>query len=112
MIRIPHQRQHAVANQIRRRLLAADHRHDAVGDYLFIGQAIAVDLGGDERIDQSVARVRPLLLQRVAKIFGHLGNAFQSSRRSIRVVLKVSEHFGEICRPGLQLIGIGRRHPE
>ena len=46
------QGEHAVADQVGRGFLSADHRHDAVGDDLLVGQAVAVDLGGQQRVDQ------------------------------------------------------------
>ena len=51
LIGITNQAEHAVANQIRRGFLAADHRHDAVRDNFFFRQPVAVELCGHQRID-------------------------------------------------------------
>ena len=58
LIVVSQQRQHPVADQVRRRFEAADHRDDRVGDDLFLGEPVAVDLGGRERVQQAVPRSR------------------------------------------------------
>src|ERR1700677_999914 len=48
------QRQKSAGNQIGGGFMAADKRDDGVYDYFFIGEAVAVNLRGHQRINQAV----------------------------------------------------------
>ena len=47
LIWMTQQRKHTVANEIGRGLLASHHRDDDVCDYLFVAEAVALDVGPD-----------------------------------------------------------------
>ena len=55
------QRQHAVADQVDRRLVAGDEEEDAGGEQLVLAQLVAGLLGGDEAGEHVVARRRAAL---------------------------------------------------
>ncbi len=57
LLRIPHQSEKAVTDQIGCCFLTADHRDDAIGDDLFVGQAISIDFRGQKGMNQSFARM-------------------------------------------------------
>ena len=96
---ITHQSEQSVADQIRGRLLPADHGHDTVGDDLFFGQPIAIDLRRHEGVNQSFARMFARFADRVLKIGGQVVGALEHARNSVGIMLKVSEHLREIRRP-------------
>ena len=64
---VPHQTENTVTDQVRCGFLPADHSHNTVGDDLLISEAVAIDLGGDERVDQTFTRMLSLLADRLAE---------------------------------------------
>ena len=110
--RVAQQGEHAVADQVRRGLQAADHRDDAVGHHLLVGEPVAVHLGGQERADQPVARVAPLLADGVVEVGGEVLDGLEHTAEQVGVVLEVAEHLGEGDRPVLELDVVLDRHAE
>ena len=106
------QGEHAVADQVGGRLLAADHGHDRVGDHLVIGKSVTIDLGGPERVDQALGGLNPVSAYRLAEVGEHSVETVQHAREAIRVVLEVAEHLGEVFRPGLELVAVSWRNSE
>ena len=106
------QRQDAVADEIRRRFLAADHRDDAVGDDLLLGEPIAVDLRRHEGVNQPFARCRSLLGDARLEVGAHRLGGAQHATGAVGVVLEVAEDLGEVGRPCLELRMVLGRHAE
>jgi len=59
LVGMAQQRQHAVADQVRGRLLPPHHRDDAIGDHLVLGEPVTVHLGGEQGRHQTLARTLP-----------------------------------------------------
>ncbi len=91
------QREQAVANQVCSRLLATYHRDNRVCDDLFFCQSTAVDLRRHERMDEAIARVLLLLLHLLQNVGFQVVQTLEHLRQAIRIVLEVSQEFGEVC---------------
>ena len=63
LLGMPHQRAHAQRDQSRRRLVAAEEQRDRGAQQLRLGQAAALELGGDQGAQQVVPRLRASLLE-------------------------------------------------
>ena len=99
LLGISHQREQPVADQVRRRFLAADHGHDAVGHDFLVGQPIAIDLSRHEGVNQSFARMLARFVDRRLKVVGQIVRALENSWNAIGVMLKIAQHLRKIGRP-------------
>src|SRR5262249_15172505 len=93
---IAQQRDDSIADQVGSGLLASHHGYNYVGNNLFLSEAVSVDFGGQERVDQTFARMFTSIADSVLKIFSHALHGFQCGGNMIRVVLKVSQHLREV----------------
>jgi len=102
----------AIADEIGGCLLAADHGDDHVGDHLLLRKPVAVHFRRCESVHQALCRLAGFASDSVAEISCHLLQAAEHSRSPIRVVLKVTEHLGEVLRPVLKSVVVPRRDTE
>ena len=96
---IAQQREYAISNQVRGSFLPTHHGHNAVRDHFFFGELVPVALRGQQRVNQSLARILALLPDGILKVSGEIRDRFQHARVTFRVVLEIAQHLGEIRGP-------------
>jgi len=67
LIRMVEQREHAVAEQVRRRLVAGDEKQDQVGEQLVVVELRILALRGDHAVEHRVLRLRTAARHRGAR---------------------------------------------
>jgi thioesterase domain-containing protein len=112
LVRMAQQSEQAVSDQVGRGLLPADHRDDGVGHHLVVGEPVAVNLGGSQRMEQARPWMIAIALHRLTEVGQHVMEAGENSLEAIGIVLEVSEHLGEVLGPGLQSVAVRRWQAE
>ena len=80
---------------------------NCVGDHFFLGEPIAVDLGGGERMQQPVVPAVGLRVDRVPEVRRHVVDGFAHRVGAGGIVLEVPEQEREGARPARQLRPVG-----
>ena len=98
-----------VAEQLGRRLVAGDDHQEEEADDLDVVEAVAVDLGGEQRAREIVARLRACVGDQLVEVAEHVHRRLHAGRRHVgHALLAVHDRVG----PGAQLVAIGLGHAE
>src|ERR1700723_4692366 len=90
--------------------MTSDQWDDGVGNHFFIRESLAVNPRRHQRVNQAAIWTIALLLHSRGHVALQIFETLDDLCHTIRMVLKITEHFSQIDDPGMELFMIFDGH--